>query len=66
MKISQLVKQLFSVMGKQGDLEVSGSFDVVNKQLILHSPETGLEKEDSEVLPKLLTDATGEDTSVYL
>lgn len=66
MRVSQLVKQLFAVMSKNGDIEVSGSFDVVNKQLILRSPEVGLEQEDSEILPKLLTAQRDESTSVYL
>lgn len=65
MTVSELAKKLFAIMGKHGDIEVSGDIEVVNKQLILTSPVVGLEKEDSEVLPKLLTDHE-QDSSTYL
>jgi hypothetical protein len=66
MTVSELAKKLFAIMGKQGDIEVVGDFEVVNKQLVLRSAEVGFEKEDSAVLPNLLTDEKGHTTSVFL
>jgi hypothetical protein len=66
MRVSELVKKLFKVMGKHGDVEVVGDFEVLNMQVVLRSPEVGLDKEESEVLPKLLTDQKGNSTSIYL
>jgi hypothetical protein len=66
--ISELTKKLFGLMSKYGDLEVIGDVEV-NKQLFLLQPfllEPGLDKEDSEILPKTLTDKHGQDTSIYL
>ena len=66
MRVSELAKKLFAIMGKHGDIEVVGDFEILNKQLVLRSPEVGLDKEESEVLPKLLTDQKGNSTSIYL
>lgn len=66
MTVSELAKRCFNIMTKMGDIEVVGSMEVINKQLILMSPPVGLDKEDSEVLPKLLTDPKGNTTSIYL
>lgn len=66
MRISELAKKCFSIMTKMGDIEVVGEVEVINKQLVLLPLEKGLDKEDSEVLPKLLTDPKGNSTSLYL
>ena len=66
MTVSELAKKCFAVMTKMGDIEVIGDVEVVNRQMLLLPPPVGLEKEDSEVLPKLLTDPKGNSTSLYL
>lgn len=66
MTVSELAKKCFAIMTKMGDIEVVGEVEVVNKQLILMSPLVGFDKEDSEILPRVLTDENGQDTSVFL
>lgn len=66
MTVSELAKKCFAIMTKMGDIEVVGEVEVVNRQLVLISPPVGLDKEDSEVLPKVLTDEKGRTTSIYL
>jgi hypothetical protein len=52
MRVSELVKQLFAVMGKHGDIPVLGNVEVVNKQLILI--QVGLSEDESScILPSL-------------
>lgn len=64
--VSELAKKCFAIMTQMGDIEVVGEVEVVNRQLILVPPPVGLDKEDSEVLPKVLTDEKGRTTSIYL
>lgn len=66
MHVSELAKKLFGIMSKQGDIEVVGHVEVVNNRLILVAEEKGLDKEASEILPKLLTDEKGHTTATYL
>lgn len=66
MRVSELAKKLFAIMSKQGDIEVVGTVEVINNRLVLIAEEKGLDKDESEVLPKLLTDEKGHSTATYL
>ena len=66
MTVSELAKRCFNIMTKMGDIEVVGEIEVINKQLVLLQAQVGLDKDDSEVLPKVLTDESGQSSSVYL
>jgi hypothetical protein len=56
MRVSDLVKQLFSVMNKHGDLPVIGGFAIDGKELRLSAPDDTeiLSVDDSEILSALL------------
>lgn len=64
MKISDLVKELFAIMGKHGDLEVFGEVEVINPAdpHELHLKGVGVSEEESQELPRLMQ----EDDSTYL
>ena len=54
MRTSELVKQLFALMSKHGDLNVVGEAILIGKEI--HLKEVGLTEEDSTILPGILDD----------
>lgn len=60
MRTSDLIKALFKVMSKSGDLPVIGEFEVKDGEL--HLKGVGFVEEDTAVLPSL----TEKEDSTYL
>lgn len=60
MRTSELIKALFKLMGKHGDIEVVGEFEVKGNEL--HLKEVGFTEEESTILPSI----TEKEDSTYL
>lgn len=68
MRVSELVKQLFSIMSKHGDLEVIGEVEVINPAdpHELHLKSVGVSEEESQILPQILADPDNKSDTTYL
>lgn len=58
MRVSELVKQLFHIMTKVGDIEVVGEANVLDNKVILESPE---QQDASSIISRQILDELSDD-----